>query len=603
MEKKHLSIVQKVSIILLCTFALNFAGGCLVLWQLEKSNIRYIYRLEEKLLGENIRDLEEDLEDIQDILYNMIVSKDIQQAGSLLLEAGGEASGFWQVSCLNTIMAGIQQKMQESPYIPCANYIDLKGETRVVAATRGYRLSEQAAAYVEEQAAAAEGRLVILDGRELTGEENMMVFARELREKKDLSLKHMGVIVLFVDVEKLAGTLTEVNEGIFILRSQNLQEGRLSYILNDSEKVLEGYDLEQLNQEGYSIRRVSGKKYFAVVFGGESSFFSYVLLAPYSELFQAVDRAFGLYIGLFLWCGVAVLTIALLSASRMTRDIRLFIRHISGLPGENMEKIPFYEGKPIKDRDVFVLQGAFNSMITRMNELVRDNYQKQLLIKETQLQALQSQMNPHFLYNTLNSLYWMAKTAEMSAAADMISSLGILLREAISDREFVITIDKELDIVCHYFIIQKHRYEDRLEVSFDISEDCSSLMIPKFSLQPLVENAIAHGLECMLEPCTIQVRSFIEGERCICQVRNSGPAPEEDLISRLEQGSLKPKGNGVGLLNIHRRVKSVFGEEYGVSVFREGNETVAQITMSCIQAREYQEDAQDGKHIQDYDSR
>lgn len=158
-------------------------------------------------------------------------------------------------------------------------------------------------------------------------------------------------------------------------------------------------------------------------------------------------------------------------------------------------------------------------MSLRMNELVRDNYTKQLLIKETQLQALQAQMNPHFLYNTLNSLYWMVTTAGMSAA-DMISSLGILMREAISDKEFMITVDKELDIVCHYLIIQKHRYEERLEVNFDVSDECSNLVLPKFVIQPLLENSIACGLECMLEPCrwrrkfccirmTVSVRSKI----------------------------------------------------------------------------------------------
>ena len=228
---------------------------------------------------------------------------------------------------------------------------------------------------------------------------------------------------------------------------------------------------------------------------------------------------------------------------------------------------------------------------------------KQLLVKETQLRALQSQMNPHFLYNTLNSLYWMAKTAEMPAAADMISSLGILLREAISDEEFVITIDRELDIACHYFIIQKHRYEDRLEVKFDVSEECSSLVIPKFTLQPLAENAIAYGLECMLGTCTVEIRIFLEREACICQVRNTGPGPEEGLLDKLKAGIVKPKGNGIGLMNIQQRIQSVFGEAYGVDIFREGEETVAQIRMSCISLEEYRSSAAaggkpNGKRIQ-----
>lgn len=212
---------------------------------------------------------------------------------------------------------------------------------------------------------------------------------------------------------------------------------------------------------------------------------------------------------------------------------------------------------------------------------------KQLLVKETQLKALQSQMNPHFLYNTLNSLYWMARTAKMDTAADMISSLGILLREAISDKEFVITIDRELDIVCHYLIIQKHRYEERLNVVFDISEECSSLVIPRFVIQPLVENAIAYGLECMLDTCCITIRIFVREEKCICQVRNTGPEPEKELMRKLKEGNIQPRGNGIGLLNIQQRVQFVFGEEYGVDIFRENDETVAQIRIKCIPAQDY----------------
>ena len=168
----------------------------------------------------------------------------------------------------------------------------------------------------------------------------------------------------------------------------------------------------------------------------------------------------------------------------------------------------------------------------------------------------------------------LAKTEGEEPIAEMVNSLSLLLREAISAGELVIELDKELDIVCHYITIQKLRYGDRLDVAFDVSEECSDLAIPKFTLQPLLENAIVYGVECMLEPCAVTVRIFTEGEVCVCQVKNSGPAPEADLMEKLRSGQIVPRGNGVGLLNIDRRIKAVFGDEYGIRVYRKEDEQI-----------------------------
>ena len=603
MEKKRRSIVQKVSWILIWTSVLSFVGGCFALSRLEASNTEYIYQLTGELLGGSIRELEERLEDIQDTLYGLVVANGIQEAGSLLIGDGEDGpSALEQASGLNVIVDSIQNGIRSDQAIVCANFLYGGGQVRVAASTRYYRLSEEDALTVEERAVAAQGQNVFLDGATLMGEENLLIIAKQMRERKNLSLTHIGVIVLFVDVEELGRVLTNAHDGMFVLQGR---DGMLQYVLNDTETLMEEQDLGRLweREAGYSVEYLGGRRWFVVSFGSSGKIFSYTLLEPYAQLFADVQQAFAIYVGIFALCSAAALLIAFLSTHRVTRDIKLFIQHISKISGGDTAQLPLYERQDIHDRDVYALKGAFNKMSARINDLVWDNYMKQLLVKETQLRALQSQMNPHFLYNTLNSLYWMAKTSEMPAAADMISSLGILLREAISDEEFVITIDRELDIACHYFIIQKHRYEDRLEVKFDVSEECSSLVIPKFTIQPLAENAIAYGLECMLGICTVEIRIFLKGESCICQVRNTGPEPEEGILDKLKEGTLKPRGNGIGLMNIQQRIQSVFGEEYGVDIFREGKETVAQIRMSCISLEEYRSSAAaggrpDGKYIQ-----
>lgn len=597
MNKKKRSLIEKVTWILIFALSLSFVSGCFSLWQVEKSNSHYIYQLTGELMRDSVRELEEQLEDIQDILYSLVVSDEIQAAGSLLISQNS-SSAMQQDSCLNTIVECIQNGIKAEHSIVCANFLNAGSYARVAATTQYFRLSQEAACAVNEAAIQAAGKTILLDGDSLVDEDNILVVAKQLREKKNLSLEHIGVIVLFVDMESLGSVLTNMHDGIFILQSQ---DGTLKYILNDSENLIQEYPFLENAQEGYRIQKIGKEQFFQVVFRQSNAVFSYVLLSPYSELFGNVHQNFSLHVGIFIFCSLAATLIAFLSAHRVTRDIQLFIQHVSSIPGEDLTELPLYENQNIRDRDVYALQQAFNSMSSRINELVRDNYMKQLQVKETQLQALQAQMNPHFLYNTLNSLYWMTKTGGMPAAADMVSSLSILMREAISDKEFVITMDRELDIVCHYLTIQKHRYEDRLKVEFDISEECSHLMIPKFSIQPLVENAIAYGLECMLDICTIKVCCFLQEKDCICQVLNNGPAPAENLMDRLKEGTLKPTGNGIGLMNIQQRISTVFGKDYGVHIFRQNDNTVAQIRIKCISAEEYREEKQNGQALQDHD--
>lgn len=600
MKKKHRSIVQRVLVILVGALVLNFVGGCFAFYKLEQSNISYIYHLTGELMNSSIREIEEQIEGIETVLYQIVVSNEVQEAGSTLISESN-ISSLLRSSCFTAITDCIQRGITSEQSIVCAGFLDEDANARMVASTRYYKLSEETARYLSDAAVAANGETIFLEGSEITGDENMLIMAKQVREKKNLSMKNIGVVVFMVDIARLGRTLTDTHDGIFIL--QDKEEG-LTYILNDEENHVREQDIPAM-EEGFFFSDIGGEQYYVV--GTESSgyLFSYMILTPYSELFGDVRKVFSLYISIFAVYGTAITVAAFFFTKEVTKNIRGFIRHIQTLPGKELELLPLYKEENIRDEESFALQNAFNSMSMRINDLVRDNYAKQLLIKETQLKALQSQINPHFLYNTLNSVYWMAKTNGMSAAADMISSLGILLREAISDKEFVISIDMEMDLVCHYFIIQKHRYEDKLDFQFDIADGCGELAIPKFSIQPIAENAITYGLECMLESCKVTVRIFTDAEKgeCICQVRNTGPAPGENLMERLRAGSVTPRGNGIGLLNIEKRVKSIFGEKYGLDVYREEKETVVQIRMKSIPLQEYQEGCRNGTDLQDDDCR
>ena len=577
MKNRRMTLVQQVIAILLIGFVIVFFAGYSVMRGFQRSNLQYIYQQTQELVRSSIREAEQRLSDVQVTLYDLIVSDPVQKAGSAyLLLQGTENSAASQVAYLDAITAEIQNSIIQNNLIACANYLDLRGNVRAIASTGYHKLGAEAAKAVAQRAIAANGYTVLIDGQTTLQDDRFLLIAKELREKKGLSMAHIGVIVLIVDMNVIGDLLAEAYDGAYILKSA---DGALEYTFNDREGALRheaGFARADVAKNGYALLEVDGTYYFVTEIANGAHLFTYHVLLPYDNLFSKVERLFTRFLLIFIGCCLAALAASIYLMRRATLDFRRLRSHIGNV--ENFADIPISGSIPMHNRDSYELYNTFNAMAEYINRLIRDNYQKQILVKETQLSTLQAQINPHFLYNTLNSIYWMAKKANELPLAEMIDSLSRLLREATNVSETMIDIDKELEIVNHYAKIQQQRYAGRLRLTFDVSPECGSLAIPKFTLQPMLENAIHYGLECMLEPCGISIQIFTEDDDCVCRVHNQGPAPEENLMEKLRKGEIALKGNGVGLLNIDNRIKAVYGEQYGVTVYRdlELGETVVQ---------------------------
>jgi two-component system sensor histidine kinase YesM len=222
--------------------------------------------------------------------------------------------------------------------------------------------------------------------------------------------------------------------------------------------------------------------------------------------------------------------------------------------------------------EVGQLQRTFRVMIQQINELITENYAKQLTIKETQFKALQAQINPHFLYNTLESINWMAKANGQPQISKMVEALGFLLRSSISLKEALITIGEELDIVANYITIQKFRFEERLIFEMDVPEEIKRLLLPKLTLQPLLENSIHYALEVMLEPCRIRIRTDRRPGCLVLIVEDNGPGMDPLLLKQVRTGEAETRGSGIGLKNIEERIVLAFGEGSGIEIYSEPGE-------------------------------
>ncbi len=239
----------------------------------------------------------------------------------------------------------------------------------------------------------------------------------------------------------------------------------------------------------------------------------------------------------------------------------------------------------IKNNDeVGNLAQVFNQMTTDMHALIQQYYEGELAGKESELKAMQAQISPHFLYNSLDSVYWMLVLRGQHDVADIIVSLCEILRYSIQSDPGVVSLGKEIEMGKHYLSIQRARFGTKL--AWQLPEDAQmlSLSVPKMILQPLLENAIVHGMDPQKECLHIQVRTTARDSVLEIAVADDGcgMSPEK-LAHILEQSDGTPGHTGLGLGVVNKRIRILFGEEYGLSVDSEqGAGTCVKMTLPLI---------------------
>ncbi|WP_058308462.1 cache domain-containing sensor histidine kinase [Gracilibacillus massiliensis] len=237
---------------------------------------------------------------------------------------------------------------------------------------------------------------------------------------------------------------------------------------------------------------------------------------------------------------------------------------------KRVEKGDFKVDLPMDKKDeIGILAKSFNSMIQEIEYLIRENYQIELKQKDAELYALQSQINPHFMYNTLETIAYAVEEEEKDEVVEMVTILGRMLRYSINNKEKTVSIHKELSHTKDYLTIQRFRFEDRIEFFIETDVDADEYVIPKFILQPVIENAIKYGLEQSIKihiEVTIIVNELDELE---IRIKDNGPGMTEAELKQihltLDQNPMK-RMSQFGLLNVHARIKMMYGDSYGLAV-------------------------------------
>ncbi len=216
-------------------------------------------------------------------------------------------------------------------------------------------------------------------------------------------------------------------------------------------------------------------------------------------------------------------------------------------------------------REVQNLSASFGHMVRKIQQLMVTVRSEEVNLRKTELKALQAQINPHFLYNTLDSISWMCERGKNAEAVEMVGALAKLFRISISKGHELIPIRSEVQHAQSYLQIQSVRYRNQFAYRFEVDEDCLDFLCNKITLQPIIENAIYHGINGLVDEGEITIRVTSEGEDILFIVEDNGVGMEPEQIAEIF--TRKPDGKaGIGIKNVNDRLKIWFGERYGLHI-------------------------------------
>ena len=454
---------------------------------------------------------------------------------------------------------------------------------------RDQALSEDQLAELEQLAADGHGSTIWIT--KYVDTEGLLLI-RELRESKNLSLRHLGTLVIYIDPDEMMGTMNSLN--IYDEPSFLLVKGE-DVIYQSGIFTESGFSPDQISiKTGYQILRINGESCFLT--SRPISKTGWTCIGSIS--YASINNRFSASFFLMFFCLLVAVSSGLILTQRFSFTIssqyESLIDQMKAFGSGSYTPPEDSSYSQYGDAEIGQLYREFDSMEQHVERLIQQNYVNEMLKSEAQLKALESQMDPHFLYNTLDSINWRAKAVGAGDICEITTALGLLLRTSLSRSKEPFTIAKEITIIENYMRIQQKRYSRRLEFTFDLPAELNDYEIPKFTIQPLLENAIRYGLETNTEVCQISVYGYLSTGKIIICVKNSGSQFEENALERLLSEDLQPHGFGIGISNIHKRLQIAYGPQYGLSLFNEEDEdgeeyAIARVTLPARNPSENQQ--------------
>ena len=304
---------------------------------------------------------------------------------------------------------------------------------------------------------------------------------------------------------------------------------------------------------------------------------------------ELVNRNVSEMIRLSMALAVVVLAAAMLTSWLLSRLLGRSLRGLASAMESFETDADHFTYRPVGGtREVQELSNSFGHMVLRIQRLMSTVREEEVNLRKTELKALQAQINPHFLYNTLDSIAWMCEQGRNADAVKMVHALARLFRISISKGHELIPIAKEIEHAESYLQIQKYRYKNQFTYEFDVDPECLNYYCNKITLQPIIENAINHGLDLLVEEGRIDVRVCQDGADIVFYVQDNGVGMSDEQIRTIMQHGPTDR-TGIGIKNVNDRLKIYFGRNYGLHITSEPDVgTCVEIRMPKIQEGDYE---------------
>lgn len=500
--------------------------------------------------------IEAKISSIEDLTLSMIGDDDLQKNLKTILR--NERVDSIVVASRTSLRNKITTYLNRIPYVYYLEIATQNGDFSSNVQVTNSSISNKEVYW--NTALSASGKCVWLVNDDMSGD---LLALREIREIENRSMNTLGVIMLRVNLNSVISEASQILSSIDLpLEVGIVIDNRMVYCSNNNiaESFYENnYKLDGLDET---------KKEYFVTWYSPGREWSYIVSIDYSKIKESISTATLISSIIMLICLSIVMIICLLLVNSIVKNFSILADKLddyqkSGLPSSSK---PIYIYPYKHSTEITELYERFDQIISDHYHMTQEIYVKQILIKDAQIKQLKQQINPHFMFNTLETIKVLSVYNQNKKATMMIDALSTLLRISLKEQRNLVTFEEDLNFAMCYLQIQKIRYEERLKIITDIDKQALSVQIPYITLQLILENCIIHALEEMIETCIIQIRAKIDGDMICVSIEDNGPGIALEIQKKLfierpqQYGGTDSKDTGIGLNNINQRLMLLLSE-------------------------------------------
>ncbi|KAF1301878.1 sensor histidine kinase [Enterococcus sp. JM9B] len=558
-EKLQFAIFSVVFIFVVCLFFISF------IWR--NALTEQIYQNVYSQMVINSQTLNTNFKRIEQLSYQAIDDAEIQD---YLLTANSEIKNNQEHAVVKQLLSNkVNQLIRNTSMITNAFLLDTKKNNLVNFITDGENILSNLSVddivnSIPDQPSKGEWFF--------PGGSTQSVYARKIFSTKGPSLEYLGTIIFIVNnsfIENIVkSNLNYSAESLFLL---TYKDQEFYFDKNQSalfQQLKNSFSVETSKFTNFSYKK---RAYYTTITKYDDLVFTYLI--PNKMVLKQITQ---IQLLLFIFLGLLVLLMIYAIwkiTTQLTRPItELSVKMKQIEINKNIEDLTEITTPTNQGDEIATLYASYNSMINEINQLIEDNYKIKILSQEIEFVALQSQLDPHFLYNTLDSINWLAVENNQTEISKMVTSLALLFRKKINTPNPETTLKEELELIDAYVTIQKIRFETRVIFLREIQINDLSKSVPKFIIQPLIENSFKYAVERMDEPCLITLRIQQINENIVISVADNGPGFSNDDLTN--------PSSGIGIKNIKERLALFYMDRASLTIQSEPyKQTIVSITI------------------------